>query len=350
MALIRRRLKTKEFLTMLRNLSVTLKAGLPLVRALTLLESDGRPKIRRVFNHLRRSVETGMTLADAMESAPYIFPPLSVNLVRAGELSGTLQRNMEEIVVHLQKSQELARKIKSAMLYPTFVLVALFGLGLSVGTFVLPQLIPLFDSLDVKLPITTQFILWMAKFFGAYGLVFTPSFVLGIIILVFIVRMERVKPFMHRLYLHIPLIRSIQKNAAVAQITRTLSTLLKSGIPIVDAVEATAKATANYVYRDVMLSIKPRIQEGTSLGQSLRATGKLFPEITITLIDVGEATGTLSETLAFIADYYEDEVDYAVKNLTTALEPILLIFIGIIVGTFVLSIITPIYDVTSSVQ
>ncbi len=348
--LFRRRLKNKEFLTMLRNLSVTLKAGLPLVRALTLLESDGHPRTRRIFNHLRRSVETGMTLADAMESAPYIFPPLSVNLVRAGELSGTLQRNMAEIVIHLQKSQELARKIKAAMLYPTFVLVALFGLGLSVGTFVLPQLIPLFDSLDVQLPISTQVILLMAKFFNAYGLIFTPALVVMIAAFIFLIRTERMKPIMHRIYLHIPLIRSIQKNAAVAQITRTLSTLLKSGIPIVDAVDATAKATGNYVYRDVMLSIKPRIQEGTSLGQALRSSHKLFPEITITLIDVGEATGTLSDTLAFIADYYEDEVDYAVKNLTTALEPLLLIFIGIIVGTFVLSIITPIYDVTSSVQ
>lgn len=290
-----------------------------------------------------------MTLATAMESSPWVYPALAISLVKAGELSGTLQQNIESLVDHFRKIQELRRKIRAAMTYPIFVLIAVMGLGLSVGTFVLPQLLPLFEGLGVKLPFTTRVLMAFAQFFAAYGIIVTPLAFVVMIILGVLSRLEFIKPVTHRIFLFIPLIGTIQRKNAIVQITGTLSTLLKSGIPIAQAVPSTAQATSNVYFRRAVFDVMPYLQEGHMLSDGLRKTSKLFPEMTITFIEIGESTGTLAATLEFVEKYYEEEVDYAVKSLTTAIEPLLLIFIGVVVAFFVLGVITPLYDVTSSV-
>jgi len=295
-------------------------------------------------------METGHPLATAMQSSPRAFPPLVVNLVRTGELGGTLRQSLEEAVRHLHEVQELKRKIRSAMMYPTFVLVAVLGLGLSVGTLVLPELIPLFESLDVELPWTTRALLHVASFFEAYGMAVTAGVFFVIAALLVLARLEIVKPALHSLFLTTPYIRTIQQRAAISQIAGTMGTLLRSGIPIQEAIAATAEATGNRVFRRALERTIPAIRTGHTFARALRQWGYLFPEMTVTLIDIGEETGTLAETLTYLKEYYEGEVEYAVKNLTVALEPILLIGIGLLVGATVLSIITPIYDVTGSIQ
>lgn len=349
-SVLQRRVKTKDFLTILRNLSVELKAGIPLVRALKLLEENITKRQRRYVTYLRSSVEKGMNLATAMDSSPWAYPPLAISLVRAGELSGTLQQNIEELTNHIRKSQDLHRKIRAAMTYPVFVLVAIMGLGLSVGTFVLPKLLPLFEGLGVKLPFTTRVLMFFANFFNSYGFIVAPLVILGTVAIAFVSRMEFIKPLTHKLFLMIPLIGTIQRKNAIVQITGTLSTLLKSGIPIAQALPSTAKATGNIYFRRAIFDVMPYIQEGHMLADGLRKTSTLFPEMTVTFIEIGESTGTLAATLEFVEHYYEEEVDYAVKSLTTAIEPLLLIVIGVIVAFFVLGVITPLYDVTSSVS
>lgn len=339
-----------EVLTLMRNLAVTLRAGVPVLRALSLFEQELPQSRRALITHLRRSMETGHPLAAAIQTSPRAFSPLIINLVRTGELGGTLRQSLEEVVHHLQEVQDLKRKIRSAMLYPTFVLIAVLGLGLSVGTLVLPELIPLFESLDVELPWSTRLLLSVAAFFEQYGVAVTIGVFLSIAAVLILGHLEVTKPFFHHLFLHIPYIRRIQQHAAIAQITGTLGTLLRSGIPIQEAITATAEATENRVFRNALLRTIPAIRTGHTFARSLREWGQLFPEMTVTLVDIGEETGTLAETLAYLKEYYEGEVEYAVKNLTIALEPILLIGIGLLVGVTVLSIITPIYDVTGSIQ
>lgn len=339
-----------EVLTLMRNLSVTLKAGVPLARALSLFEQDSTLRLRPVLRHLRRSLESGHPLAQALQTSPRSFPPLVINLVRTGELGGTLRENLEQIVRHLKKVQDLKRKIRSAMMYPMFVLVSLVGLGLSVATLVLPELLPLFESLDVELPWTTRMLLRLAAFFELYSVPFTIGLFFSILLLFGLSRLEAVRPFLHRCTLLLPYVRILQKQSAIASIAGTLATLLRSGIPIREAVLATADATNNRVFRRALERTIPAIKSGRTFARALGESGNLFPEMTIALVDIGESTGTLIETLEYLAEYYEGEVEYSMRNLTVALEPLLLILIGLLVGGTVLSIITPIYDVTGSIQ
>jgi len=341
---------TTEAQLLLRNLSVTLRAGVPLVKGLKTFEEDSPRSKRKLITHLRKHIEQGNTLADSLDSAPKQFPPIAINLVRTGEMGGSLPESLEEVSVHIQKMLELKRKIRSAMMYPSFVLVAVLGLGISIGTLVLPKLIPLFETLDIELPWTTRLLLTVAYFLENYGLL------IGVCILVFIIciysltKMEWFKPAWHTFLLHIPYIGDVQKKAAAAQISSSLSMLLGSGIPIRDAIPSAATSTENRVFRNALLSTIPVIESGRTFGEGLKQTGNIFPTMSKSLVEVGEETGTLTETLSYLSDYFDSEVDYAVKNLTNALEPILLILVGLLVGGVVMAIITPIYDVTSSIR
>lgn len=339
---------TVEAQLLTRNLAITLKAGVPLTKALRLFAAEASPARRRIISYLQQSVEGGNTLAQAMERAPVAFPAIVINLVRAGELGGILPKSLETSSEYLRRRQELVRKIRSAMLYPTFVLIATTGLGLSIGMFVLPQLIPLFTSLGVALPLSTRLLLWVAQYFEAYGLLTTVGVVCAGVAFFAFVRFEIIKPYWHRFLLFIPYLKRVQAQAAIAQMMSALSMLLQSGIPIAQAISSAAFATENRVYRNALLRTLPVVQAGRPFSEGLREQGQLFVGMTTTLAEIGEETGTLSETLAYLASYYEVEVDHALKDLTTALEPILLIGIGLIVGGTVIAIITPIYDATGS--
>lgn len=346
MKLFTRSIGAEEMILLLRNIGVMLKSGVPLARALGILEGDVPKRRRAVITHLKESVEKGLPLAQAMETSPRRFPPLAINLVSAGELSGTLEGSLVAIVKHLRASQDLKRKIRGAMMYPLFVLIAIIGLGLSVGIFVLPQLIPLFESLHVDLPLSTKIILWLAKFFKANGVLAGIGAVLLFGMLVMVNTAQRTKPLMQRFLYSLPYIHTIQINAGIAQFATTLSTLLQSGIPLLTALEATGRAMQNRTFQKAVATLLPHIAAGETFSESIRATGKLFPLLTVTLISVGEESGTLAQTMEYIGVTYEAEVDNSVKNFTTALEPILLIGIGLIVGFTVFAIITPIYNIT----
>lgn len=335
---------------LLRNLSMTLRSGVSIFRALSFFAEEATGSRKTLIEHLAKSIEAGHTLADAMVSAPRKFPEIAINLVRSGEASGNLPDSLATIAKHLQKKQNLIRKIRSAMMYPTFVLIAILGLGLSIGTLVLPELIPLFDSLDVTLPLSTRMLLVIAEFFSNYGVLIIIAVSLCLFCFYILTRLEAVKPYWHGFLLRIPYIGALQRRAAVAQVTETLATMLHSGISISDAIPAAAKSTENRVFRQAVVSTLSIVESGHTFAEGLRQAGSNIPGLTMTLVDVGEETGTLVESLEYLSEYYEAEVDYAVKELTTALEPLLLIFIGLIVGGTVLAIITPIYDVTGSIR
>lgn len=346
---ILRRLPTTETILFLRNIAVILKAGVPLPKALAIIEEDSPRRMRPLLQYLRRTVEAGRGFAEALETAPRTFPALVVSLVRVGELGGTLQGNLEEIVKHLRKADDLKRKIRSASLYPTFVLIAVVGLVMAMGMLVLPRLTPVFESIGITLPWTTRVLLAVAKFFETYGVLFTMGMVGGLTLIFFLTRLEAVKPFFHIILLRIPLIGKVLRLAAVAQATGTLATLLRSGIPLPQALAAVASTTSNRVYRRILRNALPLVQSGHTLSEGLRLYRWEIPPMATMLIEIGEQTGTLETALDELATNYETEVDRAVRDMTTAIEPLLLIIIGGIVGFTVIAIITPIYEVTGSV-
>lgn len=337
-----------DVITLMRNLSMTLRAGVPLQQALILFEADARGGRRLVITHLRKSIEAGQPLSAAMASSSRPFPQIAVHLVQVGELSGTLEENLTALIGHLQRVLDLRRKIRSAMLYPMFVLVACLGLGLSVGTIVLPELLPVFSSLDVVLPISTRILIVLAQFFKVYGMLTAFLTALTVVVLFIMSRIEYCKPWFHRFLLWIPYIRTIQKQTAVAQFTSTLGILLKSGVAVREAIPAAAEAVENRLFRRAIVRSMSVVEGGHTLSDGLKTGTTLFPDMTLSLIAIGEETGTLDDTLEYLASYYQGEVDYAIKDLTTALEPVLLITIGIIVGFTVMAIISPLYDVTGS--
>ena len=333
-----------------RNLSVALKAGVPLAKALQTFSKDAPKKHKVLMLHLQSSVEKGHSLADAMESAPRRFPHIAINLVRVGEMSGSLAENLAAIANHLGKTQELKRKIRSAMMYPTFVLVAVVGLGLSIGTLVLPKLTPLFETLDVDLPWTTRALLAVAQFLEVHGIQMIALTLLLLLLAFLVTRLEAVKPYWHRTLLAIPYVGVVLKQATVAQIAFSLEILLRSGIPIRDAIPAAARSIENRSFRNALLATIPVIESGRSFADGIEGASDIFPMMSRALLSVGEETGTMTDTLAYLSEYFNTEVEYAVKNLTNALEPILLISVGLLVGGVVMAIITPIYDVTSSIR
>lgn len=349
MSILQPSVGSKEIILLFRSISIMLRAGVSLLRILSVLEADAPKRTRRIITHLRNGVETGRPLAEALETSPRRFPPLAVNLVRAGEQSGSLVESLTAIVKHLRASEELKHKIRNAMMYPLFVLIAITGLGLSVGILVLPKLIPLFESFDVELPWTTRVILWIAKFFEVHGVLAGITAVVCGFFGFIVYSSERTKPFVQQFFSSLPYIRKLSINAGVAEFAGTLGTLLRNGITLPVALEATAKAMRNRAFRKKIFEIIPSVNAGATFSSSLRKTGKFFPSMALTLITVGEESGTLAQTLEYIAISYEEEVDTSLKNLTTALEPMLLIGIGIIVGFTVLAIITPIYDITGGV-
>ncbi len=339
----------QDLIILMRNLQMTMKAGVPIARALNLFEEGATRGKRPLFTHLRSSVELGNMFADAMESAPRKFPTLAINLIRAGEKAGSMQESLAMVVQYEGKAYELRRKIRGAMIYPSFLIGAVGGFILLMGGFILPTLLPLFNSLNVALPLSTRVLMWIAVFFQNHGTVFFISLVIAGVVTFWLARARFMRPIVHRIQLGIPLIKGIIRNGAIAQVTRTLSTLLRNGTPIQEALKATADATSNLLFHDLLLRSASSIESGHSLSGTFKSAPKLFPLMTITLIEIGEETGMLSQTLEYLAEFYESEVDYAVKALSIMMEPIILVFMGVIVGWTVMAIILPIYRITGSI-
>lgn len=344
-----RRIPVQDAIGFLRNLATTVAAGVPLSEALSLLQEDSPARLRPVVSHLRRQVEKGCSLAGAMATSPLGFPPIAVSLVEAGERSGTLERNLKESVSHIAKSRDLHRTVHGAMLYPALVLATLFAVGMGVGLYVLPMIIPLFQSLDIGLPAATRVLLWIALFFRDHGLQFLLAALIASLAAVSASRLWHVRYWIQRTALSVPYLGALQRQASLAQLSGTLSTLLTSGIPLADALPICAAATQSLPYRRLLLRCVPQIRNGSTLSESLKRD-PLVPGMARGFVKLGEKTGSLSRNLQYLSGYYEEEVRYAAKNLGTVLEPMLLIIVGLLVGAMALAIITPIYRVTSSLS
>lgn len=346
------RVKPIEVLLFTKHLALMIKAGITITEALeTLADQKKSPALKKVLSKAVTAVANGSSLAAALKKHPKVFTPLYTSLIEISEKSGTLEKNLEFLAVQLNKSHQLQQKIRGALLYPALVTAAAIIMSGFITFFVLPQLVDFFEALDVDLPITTKILLFIAHGAKDYGV----AILLGAAALTFtvaqIIRTKVFKPHWHNFLLHLPLVGRIISYSQLAQFARNFGVLLQSGVPITTSLTVTEATLHNEVFKSQLQAVSKALATGKSIGSVLSSdTQTIFPPMAARIITVGEKTGKLDETLLYLADFFEDEIDSLSKNLSTVLEPILLLSIGLVVGFVALAIITPIYELTSSVR
>ncbi len=333
-----------------KHLAIMLRSGLTLTEALSVARDASRGKLRSVIGAVLTAAERGRPLSAALGDHPHVFPRFFVEAIRAGEASGTLSENLENVAVALEKEKELVMKVRGAMMYPMVVLAAALLLGLGVAFFILPKIIPLFEGLRVNLPLSTRVLIAFSHVVDDYGLWLFGGVIAGVVALIILLRSAFLRPVVHSLILRLPVVGPIVRGSNLVRMTRTLGMLLKGGLPVDEAIAITRDAASNVHFRSALGAVAERVSKGAKLSEGLAEYPKLFPVIVSRMVGVGEESGRFEDTLFYLAHFYEAEVDNATKNLATAIEPLLLLLIGIVVGGLALAIITPIYEITGNIQ
>ncbi len=338
------RVKVKEIAVFFRQFSVMIDAGLPLVQCLEILGANQEnPAFQKTLNGVRTTVEGGSTLANAMRQYPKIFDDLTTNMMEAGETGGILDVILQRLAQYVEKAVKLRAAVKSALIYPVSV-VSLAGLIVAaLLKYVVPIFANLFAGLNVSLPLPTRIVIGLSGFVGQ----FWWFFVLGIVGLFFGVgqmrKNERVAYWMDYGLLKLPVMGILLRKIAVARFTRTLGTLITSGVPILEGLSITARTSGNKVLEEAIMRVRKAIEEGRTIVDPLRESG-VFPNMVTQMIGVGEATGAMDSMLQKIADFYEDEVDSATKDMLAMLEPIIIGMLGITIGGIVISLYMPLFS------
>jgi type IV pilus assembly protein PilC len=342
----------KDLVTFTRQFSTMIDAGLPLVQCLDILANQTQNKFfGDALKDIKNSVEQGSTFSDALRRHPKIFDELYVNLVQAGEVGGILDGILNRLAVYIEKRVKLVRQVKGAMSYPAIVLVVAIGVMSVLMVFVIPAFEGMFKDFGGKgqLPKITQVVVAVSHAFvgnlplillGGFGIFFGISYTY---------RTPVGKKFFHRLLLTVPILGTVMQKIAVARFTRTLGTLLQSGVPILDALEICAKSSGNIVVEEAVMYVRARVAEGKNMAEPL-VERPIFPTLVVQMIAVGEQTGALDQMLSKIADFYEEEVDVAVSAMTSMLEPIMMVFIGGLVGTVMVAMYMPIFDLAGNIK
>lgn len=344
------RIKLHDKVIFANNLSAMITAGLTLSRALSVLERQTKNlKFKKVIQGLIEGVDNGKSFNESLTKFPDVFSPIFVAMVAAGEESGNLAQSLKIIGEQLEKSYNLRKKVRGALSYPAIVVLAMFIIGVLMMTYVVPNLIATFKEFKVELPFSTQIIVFVSDMLVNYGAYVLFSFIVLGFALYKLLRTQRGRRLMDSIILQLPLIGGITKQMNTAIIARTLSSLLASGVNMVRAISITQSVTGNSYYRDVLKEAETGVEKGLTLSSFLGSNDKLFPILAGELAEVGEETGQLVKMLENVANFYESEVDAITKDMSTIIEPALMVFIGLAVGFFAVSIIQPIYSLTTAI-
>ena len=340
-------MSVREKVLFAKRLAFLIHSGTPILSALRVLQKQSRsPGKSRILGQVMEDVSNGQYLSTSLGKFPNIFDPFAINLIRIGEESGTLNENLVYLAEEMNKKQELRRKVIGAMVYPIFIIIATLGVAGLLTIYIFPKILPVFASLSAKLPITTRILIWVNSFLLNYGLYLVLGLVALIIGVMLLLRLEKVKYWTHRSVLRLPLIGALSQNYQMANMCRTLGVLLKSDVRIVKAFNITAQTTSNLVYKKELYQVAESVSCGDKITACMENKPKLFPHIMTHSIDIGETTGKLDETLDYLSEMYGADVEDMTKNLSTAIEPVLMTFMGLLVGFIAISIITPIYEIT----
>ncbi len=333
----------KDIAIFFRQFSVMIDAGLPLVQCLEILAANQEnPSFQKTLNGVRTTVEGGATLANAMRQYPVVFDDLTTNMMEAGETGGILDIILQRLAVYVEKAVRLRAAVKSALIYP----VAVVSLaGLIVGAllkWVVPIFANLFAGLGVSLPLPTRIVMGLSGFVQSFWWVFIVVGVAGVVGLKAIRKHPRGRYYFDKFLLHLPVIGSLLRKIAVGRFTRTLGTLITSGVPILEGLAITAKTSGNAVLEEALMKVRKAIEEGRTIVDPLRECG-VFPNMVTQMIGVGEATGAMDSMLQKIADFYEEEVDAATKDMLAMLEPVIIGILGLTIGGIVISLYMPLF-------
>ena len=332
-----------------RQFSVMIDAGLPLVQCLEILSSQADDqKFADVLEGVRRDVEGGSTLADAMRQHDSAFTELYCNMVAAGEAGGILDVILRRLAEYLEKAVKLKAAVRSASIYPTIIITVAVVVVFIILWKVIPTFASLFSGLGAQLPLPTRIVVMASNFVATYSVFVIGGMIGSIFAARQYYKTDTGERVLDRIVLNLPVIGMIMRKIAVARFCRTLGTLVASGVPILDGLEITAKTAGNRVVKDAVMETRKSIEAGKSIAKPLEAT-KVFPPMVTQMSSVGEETGALDTMLSKIADFYEDEVDTAVENLMALLEPVMIVFLGVVIGGIVVSMYLPMFDLINQI-
>ena len=341
------RLSLKDRILFIKQLAILMRAGVPLFSSLNMLKKQPRSaSMLKIMTQVIKDVENGQYLATALGKFKKVFGELTINIIAVGEISGSLSDNLDHLVLTLKKQQALKRKVVSASVYPIFIIVATLAITVMLTVFFFPKVVPVLKSVNYQLPWTTRFLIFISDTLRTNGLIVSLIFVLIFIGIYLLLRIKKVRYWFDNIILSIPILKNLVQTYNATNITRTLGLLQNSGVSIVRAFQITSSTTVNLMYKKELIGISEEILKGEKISAHMSKKPKLFPVVMSQMIEVGESTGKLSETFLYISDIYEEEMDDMTKNLSTVVEPLLLIFMGVLVGFIAISIITPIYGIT----
>lgn len=347
------KVKMNDLVMFTRELSAMVGAGVPLLRSLTSLEEHAEsPALKKILVSVKLDVESGMGIADALSKHPNTFDDVYVNMVRAGETAGILDDILKRLAIQQEKNATIRKKIKSAMTYPIVLVgitvIAFFGLML----FVIPQIGKILTDLggpDAKLPALTQAMLAISGFMIHAWFIIIPVFIGGIFMLLRFLKTPKGKAIFHRLILKAPGVKGLVRKIAVARFARTFSALIGAGVAVIEALNVTARAVGNVVYEEALMKAAEEVTNGASLS-SIISKEPLFPAIVAQMLSVGEETGQTDKVLVKVADFYEEEVDVAIEGISSIIEPVMILFMGSMVGLIAASVMGPIASLSQSIK
>jgi type IV pilus assembly protein PilC len=333
----------KDLVLFTRQFSTMIDAGLPLVQCLDILSKQTENKmLAKTIVEIKKEVEGGTTFADALRKYPKIFDDLYVNLVQAGEIGGVLDTTFARLAGYIEKARSLKGKIKSAMVYPSAIIFVAVSVVIFLMIFVIPVFGQMFQDFGGTLPWPTQLVIGVSELTKRYILFAIPIFIVAVFAFKQYYRTESGKRSIHRTVLKVPIFGPLMQKAAIARFSRTLSTLIGSGVPIIDSLDITARTAGNKVLEEAVLTSIGSIREGQTLATPL-AKHPVFPPMVVQMVEIGDVTGELDSMLSKIADFFEEEVDRAVEALTAMLEPMMMVFLGVVLGFIIVAMYLPIF-------
>lgn len=347
---IGKKVKPRDLSVFCRQFVSITQAGVPMKEALQMLSEQTENKwLKRAISEVLLNVEKGNTLADSMRSQPDIFPPMLVNMVEAGEQSGSLEMAFSRMAVHFEKEAKLKATIKKATIYPIILVIAAIGVIAVMLLFVIPIFIDMFADLDIEMPAITMFVMNSSKWMTSHWYVVLAIIVGVVVAYKLIYRTTQGRLTIDRIKMKMPLFGKLTVKTACSQFARTMSTLLMSGISTIDALETTSKIVNNIHYTNAMLKAREEVMKGVPLSEPLEASG-IFPPMVYHMTGIGEETGNVEEMLEKMADYYDEEVEMTTQSVLAAMEPIIILFMALIIGTLVIAVISPIASMYSGLD
>lgn len=333
-----------------RNLGVMLRSGLAFSRALSILSEQTKSAyFREVLEKVTEEVQKGSSLADSLEKYPKVFNKLFVSMVRVGEAGGNLEEVLDMLSLQLKKDHEITSKVRGAMMYPCVILFAMSVIGILMMTFVFPSLLNMFSESGAELPAATRALIFISEALQNHGLYIFLGFIVSLVLFFKVIKTTEGKKIFDAVLLKLPMVGGVIAKVNVARFARTLSSMIASGVSIVQALETVSSTLGNYYYSESAKTASLKVQKGVNLSEVVGEYEKLYPSMIIHMIEVGEETGSVENTLKQVAEFYEDEVDQFTSNLSSVIEPLLMLIMGAAVGIFAIALIQPMYSIMETI-